>query len=148
MDRLCLSAHTMSEWLSAMNRLAVLATAHTDTQSCYWTAPSSRVLLKKLILTLLFKKVFTFYGTGMFIIAFTRARSPDGSTILHALPSYSFIHFNIIFPSTPMSSKWFLFFSRFRTKPCMHFLFPYTCYNSQPSHPPWFGHINKIWRVV
>ena len=69
----------------------------------------------------LLKKLPAFYGTQSFIIAFARARHMYLSWARSIQPvplhpsHFSKIHFNIILPPTPGSSKW-LFPSSFSTK--------------------------------
>ena len=58
------------------------------------------------------------------------------------------IHFNIILPSKPSSSKWSLSIrspnqNRACTSPVLH-----TCQMPRPSHYSWFDRPNSIWRGV
>ena len=82
--------------------------------------PCSRVLPEKLTGPQLVKKFPAFYGTRRFITVFKRARHLflSWATSIQSTPpsSLSKIHFNIILPSTPGSSKWLLP-SDFSTKP-------------------------------
>ena len=55
------------------------------------------------------------------------------------------IHLNIILPSTPGSSKWFLSISFFPPKLCIHSCSPQLCYMPRPSHSSRFHHWNNIW---
>ena len=84
---------------------------HKDSHS-FLLNPWSRVLLEKLTGSQLVKKFPSFYGTWRFIATFTRARHLSLSwarSIQSMLPSHwLIIHFNIILPSTPGSSKWSL----------------------------------------
>ena len=72
--------------------------------------PWSRVLPEKLTGPQPVKKFPAFYGTQSFITAFTRARQLSLSwarSIQYMPPShFSRIHFNVILPSMPGSSKW------------------------------------------
>jgi hypothetical protein len=56
------------------------------------------------------QEIPTFYGTQRFITAFTTARhlSLSWATLIHPCPTIPLLedNFNIIFPSTPGSSKW------------------------------------------
>jgi len=65
-----------------------------------------------------------------------------------APPYFPNIQFNIIFPSMPRSSEWFLPF-RF---PNQNIIFishlSNACYKPRPSHPHWLDHPNNIRRSV
>jgi len=52
------------------------------------------------------------------------------------------VHFNIIFPSTPGSSKWF-FLSRSQRKPCIHHSCSHMSHMSRPPHSTRFDHPNN-----
>ena len=75
--------------------------------SCYFT-PQSRVYEKVIIPELV--NIFpTFYGIWSFVTVFTRACNFSLSSarwIQYTFLSYFLIHFNIILPSMPSSSKW------------------------------------------
>jgi hypothetical protein len=65
---------------------------------------------------------------------------------VHGSPSYFWkIHFNIIFPSTPVSSLVVSFLYVSPAKPCIHPSSPHTCYMPRPSNLSWFYHPNVIW---
>ena len=73
--------------------------------------PWSKALLEKLTGSQFIKKIPAFYGTWRFITSFTSARrlslSWSKSIQFMSLPSHFLrIHFNIIIPSKPWSSKW------------------------------------------
>ena len=69
---------------------------------------------------------------------------PDRSS-LRPPSNLSKIRFNIIFPSTPGSSKWFIPLG-FSTKTLYApLLSPFTCYMSCPSQSSWLDHPNDIW---
>ena len=58
------------------------------------------------------------------------------------------INFNIILPSTPGSSKWYLPLMFPHQNPICTFPLPHTCYVPRPSHSSWFDHTNNIWWSV
>jgi hypothetical protein len=77
----------------------------------YLLTPWIRVLPEKLKRPELLKKFPAFYGTRRFITALTRAyhRSLSWAGSIQSMPPHPNslkIHFNIIIPSTPGSSKW------------------------------------------
>jgi hypothetical protein len=77
----------------------------------YLLTPWSRVLPEKLKRRELLKKFPEFYGTRRFITAFTKARhlSLSRARLIQSMPppsNLSQVHFNIILPPTPGSSKW------------------------------------------
>jgi hypothetical protein len=104
-------------------------------------------MLKKPLVSQLFKKFPTFYVNRSFVTEFTRSRLflhpwPDES-IPRALPSYWLkIHLNIILlfalgwsPSFRFSHQ-----NEFILSPCI--------LRAQPSLSPWLYHPNYIWRIV
>ena len=115
----------------------------------YLLTPLSRVLLKKLTGTHVFKKFPTFYGTRKFITSFkTPPLVPIVSQInpVHTLISH-FVknYFNIILPSTPGSSKWSLSVRCPPSKSCKHLSSSSTCCMPRSSHYCRFDHPNNIW---
>ena len=94
-------------------------------------------------------KFSAFYGFRRFITALTRAHhlSPSWARSIQnmSLPHSLKIHFNMILPPMPSSSKWSLSL-RFPyqnpecTSPLHH-----TCHMPRPSHTSWFVHPNNIW---
>jgi len=61
-------------------------------------------------------------------------------------PSYVLkTHFNIILPSTPMSSKWSIFIGFSHQNLLCTFSVPHPCHMSLLSHPSCFDHVNNIW---
>ena len=65
-------------------------------------------------------------------------------------PPFAFfkMHFNIVLPSTPISSMRSLSI-RFSIRNFVcNFIFPSVCYMLGRSHSPWFDHRNKIWWTI
>ena len=75
---------------------------------CYLLIARSRVLLEEPTGSQLVKKLPAFYGTRMFITAFTSARhmSLSRARLIQSMPHLPQIHLNIILPSTSGYSKW------------------------------------------
>ena len=96
----------------------------------------------------LVKKFPAFYGTRRFIIAFTSAYylTLFLARSIHSEPQSHFlkIHLNIIFPSTPGSSKW-SFYLRFpdQNTVCTSPL-PRTCYIGRPYNVSLYDYPNKF----
>jgi hypothetical protein len=108
----------------------------------------SRVLLKKLTSLQLVKKFPKFYGTRRFISAFTRAHQLSlpwtRSTQYTAPHPYLLkIYFNIIFLSTPKSSKWSLPLRFLHQDPVCTSPISHTCHI--PAHCILSDHPNNIW---
>jgi hypothetical protein len=119
----------------------------------YLLTPWSRVLLEKLTGPQLVKKFPAFYGARNFITAFTSALQlplPWASSIQSILPTSHFlqIHFNIVFPSKPSSSKCSLSLRFPNQNPVYASPLPHTRYMPLPSHSSQFYHQYNIgWRV-
>ena len=98
------------------------------------------------------QEIPAFYGIWRFITALTRARhlSLSWARSIQSIPLFHFskIRFNIIFSSTPGSSKW-LPSLRFphQNRVCISSLL-HTCYVPNPSHSSWLNHTNDICWVV
>ena len=96
------------------------------------------VLLEKLTGSQLVKKIPAFYGTWRFITVVTNAchLSLSRARSIQSMPPSHFlkIYFNIIFPSTPGSSKWSLSLRFPHQNPVCTSPLPHTCYMPRPPH--------------
>ena len=104
---------------------------------------------EKLIGYQLVKKFPTFYENRRFVTTFTSARTPvpilSQLDPVHALTSYFLkIHLNIIFPSTPRSSKLSFSLKFLHLNPVYVSPHPHTCYMPRPSHASGFDHPNNL----
>jgi len=64
------------------------------------------------------------------------------------IPNLNKIHFNIVFPSLPMSPKWPLTFKCYNWNFVCFSLLSHACYMLSHSHRLWFGHRNNSrWKV-
>jgi hypothetical protein len=119
----------------------------------YLLTPWSTVPLGKLTGSQLVKKFPIFFATRRFIAAFTSARhlSLSYARSIQSMPPKSHflkIHFNIVLPSTPGSSKWslslrFPHHNLVYTSPLLR-----TCYMSRPAHSSRFNYPNNVRRGV
>ena len=108
-----------------------------NTLHTYLLTPWSTVLLEKLTSCQIVKKFPTYDGIRKFPSEFTRARTCPYSkpNPVHALPSHFLkIHFNIILPSMPGSSKWSLFLRSPHQNPVCTSPLPRMCYIPRQSH--------------
>jgi len=119
----------------------------------YLLTPGSRVLLEKLTGLQLVKKFLAFYGTRMFITAFTSARhlSLSRATSIHFKTPTSYflkMHFNIILPSKPVSPKWSLSLRFPNQNPVYASPLLHTQYMPRPSHSSRLYHpkLNVLYR--
>jgi hypothetical protein len=95
------------------------------------------------------KKFSAFYGIRRFITALTRAHhlSPSWASSIQnmSLPHSLKIHFYMILPSIPSSSKWSLSLRFPYQNPECTSPLHLTCHMPRPSHTSWFDHPNNIW---
>ena len=119
---------------------------------CIIAKPTADIFPKTLSLVpSLVEKFPAFYVTRRFITAFTSARHLSLSWArsiqsMLPLPTFLKIHLNIILPSTPGSSKCFLY-SGFPTK-TLYTPLHHTCYMPRPSDSSRFDHPKVIgWGV-
>jgi len=114
----------------------------------YLLTPRSRVILKKLTGSQLVKKFPTFYGTRMFITAFTNARqlSQSSASSIQSIPPHPTSWRSILILSSHLrlNLPTNLFPSGFPTQ-ILYTPLPHTCYITRPFHSSRFDHPNNIW---
>ena len=103
--------------------------------------------------THLAKKPPTFYGIQRIIALFTRTQNLSiswGRRIQSVLfhPVYCKIHFNIILPSTPGSSKQSLSVHFPNQSPVCILFSPHLYCISSPLHPLLYNYLNNVWQGV
>ena len=99
-----------------------------------------RFTVDKVAVEWVFHRHFDFPPSVYFHLSWARA--------IHLSPSHLLkIHFNN-FPSTPMSSKWYLFLVSHHQNPQHTSLVSHTCHMTRPSHSSQFDHPNNIWWEV
>ena len=118
----------------------------------YLLTPWSRVLLDNLTGLQLVKEFPTFYGTRMFITAFTSAHhlSLSWASSIQSISQSHFLefHLNIILPSTPGSPQWALSLRFPHQDPIHPSPLTHTRYVPRPSHSSWYYHSHNIgWAV-
>jgi hypothetical protein len=94
----------------------------------------------------LLKNFPAFYGTRRFITVFIRALhwSLSWARSIQSIPSHiSKIHFNIVYPPAPWSSKVISFHLTLLPISYIHISSPLSCYMPCPSHLPWHDHSNS-----
>ena len=109
----------------------------------------SRVFLEKLTGPHLVKKFPPFYGTWKFITLFTRPPTcpyldPD-QFIPCSLVHFLNVHFNIILPSMPLSSRWYTSLRYPNQNPVCTSPLPHMCYVPHQSRFSLFHPLNKVW---
>jgi hypothetical protein len=108
--------------------------------------PWSIVLPEKLAGPQLVKEFHAFYGTWRFITSFTSIHHMSQIDSVHTSPPYFLkIHFNIILPSTPRSSKWPLCLRSRQQNPVRTSPVSNTCHTPRPSHSSLYDYPNNIW---
>ena len=94
-------------------------------------------------------KFSAFYGTLTFITSFTSARylSLSRTRSIQSMSQSHFlkIHFILILPSTPSSSKWSLCLRFPHQNPVCTSPASHTCHMCSPPHSSWFVHPSIIW---
>ena len=109
----------------------------------------NRLLPEKLTGPQLVKKFPAFYGTRRFITVYTSGRhlSLSWASSIQSMPPFPFlkIHFHIIFPSIPRSSKWFFYLQVPHQNPVCTSPVPHMCHIIHSCHSSWFDHPNHIW---
>ena len=106
-----------------------------------------RVLLQKLTGIQLVKKLPAFYGTRRFITALTAHLSLFWARSIQSMPPFHLMrtHFNLIFPSTPGSSKWSFSLTSRRQNPVCTSPLSHKCHLPCSSDCGWFAHPNNVW---
>ena len=106
--------------------------------------PWSRFLPEQLRNPQLVKKFPALFGIGRFIAAFTSACHLPQQYIPSS-PSHFFkIHFKIILPSIPLSSKWYIFIGFSHQNHLCNSSVPHPCHMRLLSHPSCFDHVSII----
>ena len=109
----------------------------------------SRALLEKLTSSQLLKKFSIFYGAQRFITSLTNVPHtcpcPEPDQFIPSLLSHFLtIHFSIILPSTPGSSKWSLYLRLPDQNRVYTFPLTPLCYLTRLSHSSRFDYPNNI----
>ena len=117
-----------------------------DSYMCELT-PRSRVLPERLTGYQLVKKLLAFCGTPKFITPIRKSPQPVSMLSQISMPLSHFLkmHFNIILPSVPGSSKWSPLLRFRHQNPVCTTSFPHTLYMSCLSQSSSFDQLNDIW---